>query len=306
MAVQFFEVCVQDRTRPPFDKVEKDAVSKAVRACYEQGFRSRPDERPLIGDFATALAQYPWSRPDDRRIAEDLVRRLEIFTTGIYREFLNKPSTLRFDVPLLTFDLAKVSENPTTRAVAMATMIQAISNRAQRRRTATLVEVDEAHEYLGSDDATEQFLGRCYRKMRKFGTGMWMISQKLNDFLGSRIGREAILGNSTIRLFLRHQKGNYGPVIDHFGLSPRAAAAFRGLDMKPGHYSDILLMYGAHTSVVRLALSPLAYWILTTDKADKDFLARAAEKNPLLDRLSLLQELAARYPNGVVGEASRR
>ena len=137
---------------------------------------------------------------------------------------------------------------------------------------------------VGSDDATEQFLGRCYRKMRKFGTAMWMISQKLNDFLGSRIGREAILGNSTIRLFLRHQKGNYGPVIDHFGLSARAAAAFRGLDMKPGHYSDILLMYGAHTSVVRLALSPLAYWILTTDKADKDFLARAAEKNPLLDR----------------------
>jgi hypothetical protein len=306
MAVQFMEVCVQDRTRPPFDKVEKDTVSKAVRACYEKSFRHRPDDRPLIGDFASALQQYPWSHPDDRRIAEDLVRRLEIFTTGLYREFLNKPSTLRFDVPLLTFDLAKVSENPTTRAVAMATMIQAISNRAQRRRTATLVEVDEAHEYLGSDDATEQFLGRCYRKMRKFGTAMWMISQKLNDFLGSRIGREAILGNSTIRLFLRHQKGNYGPVIDHFGLSARAAAAFRGLDMKPGHYSDILLMYGAHTSVVRLALSPLAYWILTTDKADKDLLARAAEMNPLLDRLSLLQELAARYPNGVVGEASRR
>jgi hypothetical protein len=306
MAVQFIEVCVQDRTRPPFDKVEKDTVSKAVRACYEKGFRQRPHERPLIGDFATALQQHPWSHPDDRRIAEDLVRRLEIFTTGIYREFLNKPSTLRFDVPLLTFDLAKVSENPTTRAVAMATMIQAISNRAQRRRTATLVEVDEAHEYLGSDDATEQFLGRCYRKMRKFGTAMWMISQKLNDFLGSRIGREAILGNSTIRLFLRHQKGNYGPVIDHFGLSARAAAAFRGLDMKPGHYSDILLMYGAHTSVVRLALSPLAYWILTTDKADKDLLARAAEMNPLLDRLSVLQELAARYPNGVVGEVSRR
>jgi hypothetical protein len=301
LAVGFIEVAVQDRSRPPFDKVERDAVSKAIRWCYETKFRARPDDRPLIGDFADALKLFPWTHPDDRRIAEDLGRRLEIFTTGIYRDFLNKPSQLRFDVPLLTFDLAKISENPNTRAIAMATIIQAISNRAQRRQVPTLVEIDEAHEYLGADDATEQFLGRCYRKMRKFGTGMWMISQKLNDFLGSRIGREAILGNATIRIFLRHQKGNHGPVIEHFKLSPRAAAAFQGLGMKPGHYSDLLLMYGPHMATIRLALTPLAYWILTTDRNDKDLLARAVEKNPLLDRLSLLQELAARYPNGVVG-----
>ena len=71
--------------------------------------------------------------------------------------------------------------------------------------------------------------------------------------------------------------------------------------MKPGWYSDFLLMYGARTAVVRLALHPLAYWILTTDKEDQDFLARAAERNPSYGRLELLQELAARYPHGVVG-----
>jgi hypothetical protein len=229
---------------------------------------------------------------------------LQIFTTGIYREFLNKPSTLRYDVPLLTFDLAKVSENPTTRAVAMATMIQAISNRAQRRRVPTLIEIDEAHEYLGNDDATLEFLGRCYRKLRKYGAGVWMISQKMNDFLGSRIGREAILGNATIRLFLRHQKGNHAPVIEHFHLSDRAAQAFMNLTQKPGHYSDLLMMYGPMTSVIRLALTPLALWILTTDPEDKKLLARAAEKNPGLDKFRLLQELAVRYPHGLAGESA--
>jgi len=64
-------------------------------------------------------------------------------------------------------------------------------------------------------------------------------------------------------------------------------------------------MYGAHTQVVRLALSGLAYWILTTDKEDKDLLARAAAKNPRLDRLALLQEMAARYPHGLVGQRER-
>jgi hypothetical protein len=187
----------------------------------------------------------------------------------------------------------------------MATIIQAITNRAMARKTRTLVEVDEGHEYLGQDDATEKFLGGCYRKMRKYDTAMWMISQNLADFLGSRVGREAIVGNSTIRIFLRHLAGKHRSVIEHFGLSDRAAAAFAGLEMKPGHHSDFLLMYGARTAVVRLALHPLAYWLLTTDKEDQDFLARAAARNPGFERLALLEELAKRYPHGVVGVAAR-
>ena len=300
-AVQFIEVCVADRTRPPFDKVERDVVARAVRWLYETRFRPCPEEPVLIGHISEALATHEWSHPDDRAIASDLVRRLGIYCTGIYAEFLNRPSRLRFDAPLLTFDLAKVSENAATKAVAMATIIQAITNRAMARRTRTLVEVDEGHEYLGADDATERFLGGCYRKMRKYDTAMWMISQHLNDFLGSRVGREAIVGNSTIRIFLRHLAGKHRAVIDHFGLSPRAAEAFAGLEMKPGWYSDFLLMYGARTTVVRLALHPLAYWVLTTDREDQDFLARAAARNPSIDRLALLTELAARYPHGVVG-----
>jgi len=135
---------------------------------------------------------------------------------------------------------------------------------------------------------------------------MWMISQNLNDFLESRVGREAIVGNSTIRIFLRHLPGKHRSVVEHFGLSPRATVAFQRLDMKPGHYSDFLLMYGERTAVVRLALDPLAYWILTTDKEDQDYLASAARRNPLWDRVSLLQEVAARHPHGVVGRSPGR
>ena len=303
--VQFLEVCASDRTRPPFDKVERDVVARAVRWCYEERLRARPGEPPLIGHFSEALSAHPWRRPDDRSIAEDLVRRLAIYCTGIYADFLNRPSKLRFDSPLLAFDLGRVSESASTRAVAMATIIQAITNRALTRKVRTLVEIDEGHEYLGAGDSAERFLGGCYRKMRKHGTAMWMISQNLNDFLESKVGREAIVGNSTIRIFLRHLPGKHRGVVEHFGLSPRAARAFQRLEMKPGHHSDFFLVYGERTAVVRLALDPLAYWILTTDKEDQDYLASAARRNPLWDRVSLLQELAARHPHGVVGRAPR-
>jgi len=298
--VQFLEVCAADRSRPPFDKVERDVVARAVRWGYETRFRSRPAEAPLIGQLCAALSDHPFTHPDDRAIAQGLVRRLGIYCTGIYADFLNRPSRLRFDAPLLAFDLGRVSQSAATRSVAMATIVQAIANRAATRKARTLVEIDEGHEFLGAGDAAERFLGGCYRKMRKHGTAMWMISQNLNDFMASRVGREAIVGNSTIRIFLRHLPGKHRPVIEHFGLPPRAAEAFQRLELKPGHHSDFLLLYGERTSVVRLALDPLAYWILTTDKEDRDYLESAARRNPHLPRVSLLQEIARRHPHGVV------
>lgn len=295
--VNFIEVCVNEPGRPGFDKPATSVISRAVRGVYQRRFRAAPADRPLISDFRDELASMSLEHPDDKRIAEDVARRLAVFCGDeLYGQFLDRPSQLRFDARLLTFDLAEVSKNPVTKTVAMATIIQAITNRAAKRRNRTLVEVDEGHEHLGADDVGERFLAGCYRKMRKYDVAMWMISQRFSDFRKAKAG-DAIIGNSKIKLFLRHD-GGHDEVIDYFRLSPRAAEAFRSLSMKPGHYSDLLLMYGQMTASVRLALHPLAYWILTTDPDDRRLIERAVEKNPGFDRLTLLEQLAERYPHG--------
>lgn len=293
--VQFLEVCVQDRTLPGFDKVQADLVGRAVRRAYE-ALRSKPSERPLIGQFRQALVDYPAPTPEDRSAIDQVVRRLGLFVDGVYAEFLNRPSKLRFDARLLTFDLAQVSKTPTTKAIAMATVIQAVTARAAQRRKRTLVAVDEGHEHLGQDDVGERFLAGCYRKMRKFDVAMWMISQRFSDFTSAKAGA-AIVGNSPLRLFLRHGSG-HGEVARYFGFSPRALAAFEGLQFKPGRHSDLLLMYGARMATVRMALHPFAYWVLTTDPEDLRLLAASATANPSWSRLQVLRELAARYPRG--------
>ncbi|MHB8875128.1 MAG: VirB4 family type IV secretion system protein [Myxococcaceae bacterium] len=238
--VSFLEVCVHEPQRPGFDKLTTDLVSKAVRRCYEERFRDRPDERPVISDFRTAIGKAAEPdgggrapHPDDARIAEDLSRRLSLFVgDGLYAPMLDRPSQLRFDARLLTFDLQHVAKSPTTKAIAMATLILAVTQRAAARRRRTLVEVDEGHEHLGQDDVGERFLAASYRKMRKHDVAMWTISQRFADFRNCKAG-EAIIGNSKIRIFLRHDAG-HAEVAEYFRLSSRAAAAFRNLEMRPG------------------------------------------------------------------------
>ena len=294
--VNFIAVCSSADGSPGFDLLQRDVVSRAVRRLYETELRHRPDERPLMGDFQRSLQKYEGAA-DDQLIAKTIARRLAIYCDGEYAEFLNRPSKLRFDARLLTFDLQNVSKTPATKKIAIATIMQAIGDRAARRRNRTLVEADEAHEHL-ADDVGAKFFEGCYRKMRKYDVAMWMISQRFTDFVNSKSG-EAIIGNSKIRIFLRHD-GGHEPVVDYFRLAPRAASAFRNLSMRPGRYSDFFLMYGQMQTTVRLAPHPLAYWLLTTDPEDRHRIERAVEKNPTMDRLSILSGLAARWPYGAM------
>ena len=277
LIVDFLDLCVRDPGAPGFDVVTTDVVARAVQIVYER-LRQEPGRRPLIADFRDALSSYGPTQ-QDQQIAQGVARRLAIYCDGLYAEFLNRESKLRFDHHLLTFDMAGVSQDPLAKKLAMATIMQAIGNRARTRRQRTLVEVDEGHEYLGTDAVAEKFLAGCYRKMRKFDVAMWMVSQNLSDFIESPVGG-AILQNSVLKIFLQHGAGKARDrVVEYFKLPPRAAAAFGALDRRAGHYSDLFLMYGKVSTTARLALHPLAYWILTTDPVDKELIGRAAEKN---------------------------
>ena len=75
--------------------------------------------------------------------------------------------------------------------------------------------------------------------------------------------------------------------------------------MRPGYYSDFLLLYGQMVTTVRLALHPLAYWILTTDPDDRRLVERAAEKNSGMELLELLTGLASYYPHGARRQRQR-
>ncbi len=166
-----------------------------------------------------------------------------------------------------------------------------------------LVEIDEGHTWLGADETAERFLETCYRVMRKYGVAMWMVSQGLEDFRGVKAGR-AILANSALKFLLYHASGHQA-VAEYFGLTPRATAAFTKLERSPGHFSDFLMLYGQRRSVVRLALHPLALWLLTTAPLDKQLIAAARAKNPKLQEFEVLQQLARHYPHGAPPPALR-
>lgn len=297
--VTFLELCVREEGERGFDKMATGLVARAVRRVYEGRFRAARDERPLMSDFRNELGLLARElhHPDDKRICESIHRGLGLYVGDeIYGRFLDRPSNLRFDARLLTFDMAGASKGRFTRSIAMATVMQAITTRAAAKRRPSLVAVDEGHSYLANDETSERFLATAYREMRKHGVAMWMLSQQFHDFAAAKSG-PAIIGNSTLKLFLRHGSG-HDKIAQFFNFTPRQLKAFADLEMRPGHFSDIFLNYGQRSATLRLSFHPLAYWVLTTDAVDKELLARAQAKNPHLPPLAVLEQVAQHYPHG--------
>lgn len=303
--VSFLELCVRDVDLPEFNKLQTRLVASAVRQVYETRFKSAPEERPLMHHFRDAIrsvGEAKGTHADDRAIADSIYRRLGLFVGDEqYGRFLDRPSSLRFDAPLVCFEMEGVAKGGAAKSIAFATVMRAITARAAAGRKRgvtrrTLVEIDEGHTWLGQDETAERFLETCYRVMRKYGVAMWMVSQGLEDFQSVKAGR-AILGNSALK-FLLYAAAGHRSVANFFGLTPRAEEAFTRLERKPGHFSDFLMLYGQRRSTVRLALHPLALWLLTTAPTDKHFIAAAQRKNPHLSEFEVLLQLAKHYPHG--------
>ena len=216
-----------------------------------------------------------------------------------HNEFFSYPNT--YDQTMFAnvqscFEMGAIGKDPLLKRIALAAVMGAVTARAATRRNRTVCAIDEADDYLGDSPAADAFLGKAYAKMRKFEVAMWAISQKFEDFQRSRAA-PTIIGNSFLKLFLWHSSG-WEAVQQALGWPESLLRAFRGLERVPFRFTDFLLLYGQHAATVRHAVPPLVYWLLTTHGDDRRLLDRARTANPHLDEFALLQELAARYPQG--------
>ena len=94
-----------------------------------------------------------------------------------------------------------------------------------------------------------------------------------------------------MRWLLEQAPEAIGTVRALLDLTPAETAALRSVASRKGAYSEALLVTGAGSGIVRLAVDPVTYWMVTTDPAD---LARwqAARAEVGGDVLAALERLA--------------
>jgi type IV secretory pathway VirB4 component len=144
-----------------------------------------------------------------------LAQRLRKYTTGTFAGIFSQQSNIDINNPMVVFNIRDLEDE--LRPVAMYIVLSHIWNITRTDKKKRMLIVDEAWELMKYDDSAN-FLFSLAKRARKYQLGLTTITQDVEDFMSSKMGR-AIVANSSMQLLLKQSPSAVDVLSDVFKLT---------------------------------------------------------------------------------------
>lgn len=163
---------------------------------------------PTISDLYDTLVHMGGSGPS-------LAQRLRKYTTGTFAGIFSQQSNIDINNPMVVFNIRDLEDE--LRPVAMYIVLSHIWNITRTDQRRRMLIVDEAWQLMKYEDSAN-FLFSLAKRARKYHLGLTTISQDVEDFVGSKMGR-AIVANSSMQILLKQSASAVDVLADVFKLT---------------------------------------------------------------------------------------
>lgn len=180
-------------------KPEEAAIlDRALILTYkEKGITPDPathqNQPPLLEDLYKILNSMAENE------AHNMALRLEKFVRGSGAGIFDQRSNVDLKNSFTVFSIRDLTDE--LRPLAMYTMLDFIWTKIKRDRRRRLLIIDEAWLMMQYEDAAK-FVYSIAKRARKYALGLTVISQDVEDFLGSAYGK-AVVSNSSMQVLLK-------------------------------------------------------------------------------------------------------
>jgi len=144
-----------------------------------------------------------------------LAQRLRKYTTGTFAGIFSQQSNIDINNHMVVFNIRDLEDE--LRPVAMYIVLSHIWNIVRTDQRKRMLIVDEAWELMKYDDSAN-FMFSLAKRARKYYLGLTTITQDVEDFMGSKMGR-AIVANSSMQLLLKQSTSAVDVLSDIFKLT---------------------------------------------------------------------------------------
>jgi type IV secretory pathway VirB4 component len=144
-----------------------------------------------------------------------LAQRLRKYTTGTFAGIFSQQSNININNPMVVFNIRDLEDE--LRPVAMYIVLNYIYNKTKTDQKRRLLIIDEAWQLMKYEDSAN-FMFSLAKRARKYNLGITTISQDVEDFIGSRMGR-AIVANASMQLLLKQSATAVDLLADVFKLT---------------------------------------------------------------------------------------
>ena len=155
----------------------------------------------------------------------------------------------------------------------------------------TLLIIDEAWKLLETPSG-RAFTIEAYRTFRKYGAGIWCISQHYRDFLKDEDISNALFPNTTSTFILKQSQIDPEDFQRKLRLNDAEMQAIESLRSVKGEFSEVFLIQNENKTILKIQADPLAYYIATSDPKDKALIEQLKREYPDQSELDILEDLA--------------
>ena len=204
---------------------------------------------PTINDLYDTLLHMGGSGPQ-------LAQRLRRYTTGTFAGIFSQQSNIDINNPMVVFNIRDLEDE--LRPVAMYIVLSHIWNITRTVPKKRMLIVDEAWQLMKYDDSAN-FLFSLAKRARKYYLGLTTITQDVEDFMGSKMGR-AIVANSSMQLLLKQSSSAVDVLSDVFKLTEEEKKRLANFPIGQG-----LFFAGQSHVHIQIQASPTEQQLITTN-----------------------------------------
>jgi conjugal transfer ATP-binding protein TraC len=238
---------------------------------------------PTIADLYDTLLHMGGTGPQ-------LSQRLRKYTTGTFAGIFSQQSNININNPLVVFNIRDLEDE--LRPVAMYIVLNYIWNKTKSDQKRRILIVDEAWQLMKYEDSAN-FLFSLAKRARKYNLGITTITQDVEDFMGSRMGR-AIVANASMQFLLKQSPSAVDVLTDVFKLTSEERKRLSQFPVGQG-----LFFAGQNHVHIQVVASPTETGLITTNPQQVQQINSAAQQgefNQVQGTIDLSNRL---YPGSV-------
>ena len=251
---------------PALNPVEEADLDAALIETYAKaGITNDPlthgSVPPTINDLYDTLLHMGGTGPQ-------LAQRLRKYTSGTFAGVFSQQSNIDINNPMVVFNVRDLEDE--LRPVAMYIVLNFIWNKTKSDQKKRILVIDEAWQLMKYEDSAS-FMFSLAKRARKYNLGITTISQDVEDFMGSRMGR-AIVANSSMQVLLKQSPSAVDVLADVFKLTSEEKKRLSQFPVGQG-----LFFAGQSHVHIQIAPSPTETSLITTNPDQLKALEQAGQ-----------------------------
>jgi conjugal transfer ATP-binding protein TraC len=266
---------------------EADLDAALIETYAKAGITNDPlthtGQPPTIADLYDTLLHMGGNGPQ-------LAQRLRKYTTGTFAGIFSQQSNININNPLVVFNIRDLEDE--LRPVAMYIVLNYIWNKTKSDQKRRILIVDEAWQLMKYEDSAN-FLFSLAKRARKYNLGITTITQDVEDFMGSRMGR-AIVANASMQFLLKQSPSAVDILADVFKLTSEERKRLSQFPVGQG-----LFFAGQNHVHIQVVASPTETGLITTNPQQVQQINATAQQGEFSDVQGTIDLSNRLYPGSI-------